>query len=142
MRRKTKAHTKQPVIPRADARRSTGKESYHLRDTMASESYKLQINYSCITSITRKSTMEWQGLKHALECLILNFDGSIKNLCLDFKETMCLMIVNKNMPVKRFHSRQLARPIDSKQHTPIKLIGLLLDKVKIKGINPMIIPFG
>jgi hypothetical protein len=36
----------------------------------------------------------------------------------------------------------LAGPIDSEWHTPIKLIGLSLDKaVKIKGINPMIIPF-
>jgi hypothetical protein len=35
------------------------KWSYHLRDTMASESYKLQINNSCVTSVTRKSTMEW-----------------------------------------------------------------------------------
>jgi hypothetical protein len=44
--------------------------------------------------------------------------------------------------VKRFHSWWLAGPIDSKRCTPIKLIGLLLDKaVKIKGINPMIIPF-
>ncbi len=31
--------------------------------------------------------------------------------------------------VKRFHLQQLAGPIDSKQHTPIKLIGLLLGKV-------------
>ena len=54
------------------------KQSYHLRDTMASESYKLQINNSCVTSVTRKSTMEWGGLKHALESLILNFDSSIK----------------------------------------------------------------
>jgi hypothetical protein len=69
---------------------------YHLQDTMASESYKLQINDFCVTSDTRKSTMEWQGLKHALESLILNFDGSVKNLCLDFKETMCSMIVHKN----------------------------------------------
>ncbi len=72
------------------------KWSYHLQDTMASESYKLQINDSCITSIMRKSTMEWQGLEHALESLILNFDVSIKNLRLDFKETMCLAIVHKN----------------------------------------------
>ncbi len=53
------------------------KWSYHLRDTMASESYKLQINDSCITSVMRKSTMEWQGLKHALESLILNFNCSV-----------------------------------------------------------------
>ncbi len=51
-----------------------GEESYHLQDTMASESYKLQIKNSCVTSIMRKSTMEWQGLEHALECLILTFD--------------------------------------------------------------------
>jgi hypothetical protein len=44
--------------------------------------------------------------------------------------------------VKMFHSQRLARLIDTKQHTPIKLIGLSLGKaVKIKGINKMIIPF-
>jgi hypothetical protein len=44
--------------------------------------------------------------------------------------------------VKKFHSQQLAGPIDSKRHTPIKLISLLLGKaVKIKGIKKMIIPF-
>ncbi len=86
--------------------------------------------------------MEWRGLEHALECFILNFDSSVKNLRLDFEETMCLTIVHKKMHVKRFHSQKLAGPIDSKRHTPIKLIGLLLDKaVKIKGINPLIIPF-
>jgi hypothetical protein len=63
---------------------------------MASESYKLQINDSCVTSVTQKSTMEWQGLEHALESLILNFDNSVKNLRLDFKETMGSTIVNKN----------------------------------------------
>jgi hypothetical protein len=48
----------------------------------------------------------------------------------------------QKMCVKRFHSQQLAGPIDSKQHTPIKLIGLLLGKaVKIKGINKTIISF-
>ncbi len=48
----------------------------------------------------------------------------------------------QKLHVKRFHLQRLAGPIDSKRHTPIKLIGLLLDKaVKIKGINPMIIRF-
>jgi hypothetical protein len=48
----------------------------------------------------------------------------------------------QKLHVKRFHLQQLAGPIDSKWHTLIKLIGLLLDKaVKIKGINQMIIPF-
>jgi hypothetical protein len=48
----------------------------------------------------------------------------------------------QKLQVKRFHSRQLAGPIDSKQHTLIKLIGLLLGKaVKVKGINTMIILF-
>ncbi len=31
-----------------------------------------------VAGVTRKSTMEWQGLKHALECFILNFDKAIK----------------------------------------------------------------
>jgi hypothetical protein len=141
MRRKTKACTKRPVIPRADVRRSTGEESYHLQDTMASESYKLQINNSCVTSITGKSTMEWQGVKHALKCLILYFDGSIKNFAWTSKRP-CAQQSSTKLHVKRFHLQRLAGPIDSKQHTPIKSIGLLLDKaVKIKGINPMIIPF-
>jgi hypothetical protein len=49
----------------------------------------------------------------------------------------------QELRVKRFHSRRLAGPIDSEQHTPIKLIGLLLDEaVKIIGINPMIISLG
>jgi hypothetical protein len=30
--------------------------------------------------------MKWRGLEHALESLILNFDGSVKNLPMDFKE--------------------------------------------------------
>jgi hypothetical protein len=48
----------------------------------------------------------------------------------------------QKLHAKRFHLQQLAGPIDSKQHTPIKLIGLSLGKaVKIKGINKMIIPF-
>jgi hypothetical protein len=48
----------------------------------------------------------------------------------------------QKLRVKRFQSQQLAGPIDSKQHTPIKLISLLLGKaVKIKEINKMIIPF-
>ncbi len=51
-----------------------------LQDTMASECYKLQINNSPVTSITQKSTMEWQGLEHALECRILNFDKPSKPL--------------------------------------------------------------
>jgi hypothetical protein len=51
-----------------------------VRNHVRSESYKLQINNSCVTSVTRKSTMEWRGLEHALECLILNFDGSVKRL--------------------------------------------------------------
>ena len=56
------------------------KQSNCLRDTMASECYKLQINDSSVTSITQKSTMEWQELKHALKCLILNFDKPSKPL--------------------------------------------------------------
>jgi hypothetical protein len=48
----------------------------------------------------------------------------------------------QKLRVKRFHLQRLAGPINSKQHTPIKLIGLLVGKaVKIKGINKMIIPF-
>jgi hypothetical protein len=48
----------------------------------------------------------------------------------------------QKLHVKRFHLQQLAGPINSKQHTSIKLIGLLLGKaVKIKGINTIIIPF-
>jgi hypothetical protein len=48
----------------------------------------------------------------------------------------------QKLRVKRFHLQQLAGPINSKQHTPTKQIGLSLDKaVKIKGINPIIIPF-
>jgi hypothetical protein len=40
---------------------------------------------------------------------------------------------SQKLYVKRFHLQGLAGPIDSKQHTPIKLIGLLLGKaVKIK----------
>jgi hypothetical protein len=109
---------------------------------MASESYKLQINDSCITSIMRKSTMKWQGLKHALKSLILNFDGSVKRPLLGLRRDHVLNDCLQKLCVKRFHLRQLAGPIDSKQHTPIKLIGLLLDKaVKIKGINPIIILF-
>jgi hypothetical protein len=48
----------------------------------------------------------------------------------------------QKLHVKWFHLQQLAGPIHSKQHTLIKLIGLLLGKaVKIKGINKMIILF-
>ncbi len=39
--------------------------------------------------------MEWRGLKHALKSIILNFDGSIKNLHLDFEEAMCSIISTK-----------------------------------------------
>jgi hypothetical protein len=34
----------------------------------------------------------------------------------------------QKLHVKRFHLQQLAGPIDSKQHHPIKLIGLSLGK--------------
>jgi hypothetical protein len=48
----------------------------------------------------------------------------------------------QKMHVERFCLQQLAGPIDCKQHTPIKLIGLLLGKaVKLKGINTMITLF-
>jgi hypothetical protein len=48
----------------------------------------------------------------------------------------------QKLHLKRFHLQQLAGPINSKQHNPIKLSGLSLDKaVKIKGINEMIILF-
>jgi hypothetical protein len=79
--------------------------------------------------------MEWQRLKHALECLILNFDKAIKIFALTSKRP-CAQQLSTKIACKR-----LAGPIDSKRHTPIKLIGLLLGKaVKIKGINTMIIP--
>jgi hypothetical protein len=100
---------------------------------MASESYKLQINDSCVTSI---------GLKHVLKSLILNFDGSTKRPLLGLQRDHVLNDCPQKLHVKRFHLQQLAGPIDSKQHTPIKLIGLLLDKaVKTKEINPVIILF-
>jgi hypothetical protein len=109
---------------------------------MASESYKLQINDSCIISVTWKSTLEWRGLEHALKSLILNFDGSVKRPLLGLQRDHVLDDYPQKLHVKRFHLQRLAGPIDSKQHTPIKLICLLLDKsVKIKGINPIIIPF-
>jgi hypothetical protein len=34
----------------------------------------------------------------------------------------------QKLRVKRFHSQRLAGRIDSERHTPIKLIGLSLDK--------------
>jgi hypothetical protein len=55
---------------------------------------------------------------------------------------MCLTIVHKKLRIKRLHLQQLAGPINSKQHTLINLIGLLLVKAIIKGINHrMMIPF-
>jgi hypothetical protein len=48
----------------------------------------------------------------------------------------------QKLHVKGFYLQQLVGPIDSKQYTPIKLIGLLLVKaIKITGIKTMIIPF-
>jgi hypothetical protein len=61
----------------------------------------------------RKSTMVWQGLEHALECLILNFDGSIKKPLLGPQRDHVLDNCPQKLRVKRFHSQQLAGPIDS-----------------------------
>ncbi len=95
----------------------------------------------CVTSVTRKSTMEWQGLEHVLECLILNFDKAVKTFTWTSMRP-CAWQSSTKLRVKRFHSWWLAGPIDSKWHTLIKLIGLLLGKaVKIKGIHTMIILF-
>jgi hypothetical protein len=65
-----------------------------------------------------------------------------QNLCLDFEETMCSMIVHiiackkVSFATIGWNNRQQTT------HHPIKLIGLLLGKaVNIKGINTMMIPF-
>ncbi len=68
---------------------------------MASESYKLQINNCCITSVTRKSTIEWWGLKHALKCLILNFDGSIKKTFAWTSKRPCARQLSTNIACKK-----------------------------------------
>jgi hypothetical protein len=61
---------------------------------------------------------------------------------LGFQKDQVLNDCPQKLHVKTFHSRQFAGRIDSKQHTLIKLIGLLLGKaVKLKGINTMIVPF-
>ncbi len=114
---------------RADTRSSTGEavKLFPRHHTMASECYKLQINNSSITSIPQKSTMEWQGLEHALECLILNLDKPSKPL-LGLWRDHVLDDCPQKLHVKRFHLLWLARPIDSKRQTLIKLIGLLLGK--------------
>jgi hypothetical protein len=78
----------------------------------------------------------------ALNSLILNFNGSVKGPLLGLQRDHVLNNCPQKLRVKRFYSQRLAGPIDSERHTPIKLIGVLLDKaVKIKEINPIIIPF-
>jgi hypothetical protein len=62
--------------------------------------------------------MEWQGLEHALKCLILNFDNSIKRPLLGPQRHHVLDDCPQKLHVKKFHLQQLAGPIDSKQHTP------------------------
>jgi hypothetical protein len=58
--------------------------------------------------------MEWQGLKHALESLILNFDGSIKRPLLGLQRDHVLNDYPQKLHVKKFHLQQLAGSIDSK----------------------------
>jgi hypothetical protein len=57
--------------------------------------------------------MEWQGLEHTLECLILNFDGSVKKTSLGLQRDHVLDDYPQKLCVKRFHSQQLAGPIDN-----------------------------
>ncbi len=55
------------------------------RDRVSASTYMLQPNNICVTSVPQKSTMEWQQLEHALECLILNFNKAAKTFAWTLK---------------------------------------------------------
>jgi hypothetical protein len=88
--------------------------------------------------------MEWQGLEHVLKSLTLSsiLMAPTKRPSFGLQRDHVLDNCPLKLCVKRFHSQQLAGPIDSEQHTLTNLIGLsLYIAVKIKGINLTTIPF-
>jgi hypothetical protein len=86
--------------------------------------------------------MECQGLKHALECLIPNFDEAVKTFAWTSKRPCAQRSFTKIACKKVSFATIGWTNRQGTTHHPIKLIGLSLGKaVKIKGINKMIIPF-
>ncbi len=78
-------------------------------ETESLVSCKLQSNRFLRNKCYAMSTMEWQGLEHALECFVLKFDGAVKIICRD-QRVLCSTIVRSKPRKKGFPRDVSERP--------------------------------
>ena len=140
--RKTKSCTKRPVKSRANMKSLTGKAV--IPSPRHHGIWKLQTSDQWLLCNKRYAEVH-HGVARTPACSWMpypQFWRLRQKPLLGLWRDHVLNDCPPKLHVKRFHLQRLAGPIDSKRHTPIKLIGLLLGKtVKIQGINKMIIQF-